>query len=220
MNKKKTTEQIKKSEGNPDFHRLWPTLFMSIKLPGFTEANPIISGLVLRKNVEKDQMTTDYLSENFITNDHPAIIWLKQCIDRAIIDFKNETNISHDLEWFVHAWPNVNFRVDYHNLHNHPHSWLSGTYYLNVPDQSEAEMFRSDLNPGAISFFDPRPQANMNSISNDGQHDPEYRLIPEEGDLYLWPSFLHHLVHPNLVDQPRLSISFNVTLKNITKYMG
>ena len=58
---------------------------------------------------------------------------------------------------------------DYHNLHNHPHSWLSGTYYVNVPDQTDAEIFRNDLNPASISFFDPRPQANMNSIKNDNR---------------------------------------------------
>ena len=107
----------------------------------------------------------------------------------------------------------VNMKGDYHNLHNHPHSWLSGTYYISVPDQSDADIFRSDLNPGAISFFDPRPQANMNAIRNDGQVDPEHRLLPSAGDLYLWPAFLHHLVHPNMADLPRISISFNVVLK-------
>jgi hypothetical protein len=34
----------------------------------------------------------------------------------------------------------------------------------------------------------------------------------------LWPSFLHHLVHPNLVDDPRISISFNVIFKNPTSH--
>ena len=77
-------------------------------------------------------------------------------------------------------------------LHNHPHSWLSGTYYVSVPDQAEVDVFRSDLNPCAISFFDPRPQANMNSIRNDGQVDPEFRILPNNGDIFLWPAFLHH----------------------------
>ena len=216
---KNNNEYENKKIGVPEFKYLWPTLFMSIKLPGSIEANPLISGLILEKNSERDQMTTNYLSDNFLENEHPAINWLNQCFDRAILDYKNKTNIKYDLEWSIYGWPNVNFKGDYHNLHNHPHSWLSGTYYLNVPDQSDAETFRSDLNPGAISFFDPRPQANMNSINNDGQFDPEFRIIPEEGDLFIWPSFLHHLVHPNLVDVPRLSLSFNVNLKNINNYL-
>ena len=79
----------------------------------------------------------------------------------------------------------MNMRVDYHNPHNRPHSWLSGTYYVSVPDQSDADTFRSDLNRNSISFFDPRPQANMNSIHNDGQVDAEHRLLPNDGDLLL-----------------------------------
>ena len=72
-------------------------------------------------------------------------------------------------------WANVNMRGDYHNLHAiRTHG--SRTYYVSVPDQSDADTFRSDLNPSAISF-DPRPQANMNSIRNDGQVDAEHRLL-------------------------------------------
>ena len=76
-------------------------------------------------------------------------------------------------EFSLQAWPNANFKGDYHNLHNHPHSWLSENFgYLHVPDQSQAETFRSDfLNPASISFFDPRGAANMTAIRNDGQFD-------------------------------------------------
>jgi len=37
--------------------------------------------------------------------------------------------------------------------------------------------------------------------------------MPNAGHLFLWPAFLHHLVHPNMADLPRISISFNVVLK-------
>ena len=88
-----------------------------------------------------------------------------------------------------------------------------------MPDQGTADTFRSDLNLGAISFFDPRPQANMGAVSGDDQFDPESRRLPDAGELFLWPAFLHHLVHPNLVDVPRLSISFNVMLRNKANYL-
>ena len=74
-------------------------------------------------------------------------------------------------------------------------------------------MFRSDLNLAAISFFDRRPQANMNAIRDDAQVDPEYRLLTVVGDLFLWPAFLHHLMHSSMSDVPRISVSFNVVLK-------
>lgn len=138
---------------------------------------------------------------------------MRQCIDKAIDDYSKNSGINYELNWELQGWGNVNMKGDYHNLHNHPHSWLSGTYYINVPDQSEAEIFRNDLNPASISFFDPRPQANMNSIKNDKQVDPEYRVLPNSGDLFIWPSFIHHLVHPNMSEAPRISLSFNVMVE-------
>jgi uncharacterized protein (TIGR02466 family) len=201
------------SDGTPQFSQLWPTQFMSLRLPGNETANPVLVDFVLAQNIQNDDMTVDYTADNIFVTEHPALIWLRQCCDRAVLDYAREAGISYDLEWVLQGWANVNMKGDYHNLHNHPHSWLSGTYYISVPDQSDADLFRSDLNPASISFFDPRPQANMNAIRNDGQVDPEHRLLPSAGDLFLWPAFLHHLVHPNMAESPRISISFNVVLK-------
>ena len=210
---------MERQVGGAEFKRLWPTLFMSVRLPGHEVANNIISSIVMQSHAQQDQLTTNYLDQNFFDSDNPAVGWLHQCCHRAIADYAAEAGMSEMPEVSLQAWPNINFKGDYHNLHNHPHSWLSGTYYLNVPDQSKAAVFREDLNPGAISFFDPRGAANMSAIRNDGQYDPEYRRVPEAGELFLWPAFIHHFVHPNMVDTPRLSISFNVLVKNKTKYL-
>ena len=153
-------------EGQPEFRDLWPTQFMRIKLPGAEMANPVLAGVIMERNAEAEDMTVDYTADNLFTMEHPAVQWLRQCCDRAILDYATRAGIDYELDWTLQGWGNVNFRGDYHNLHNHPHSWLSGTYYVNVPDQSDAETYRSDLNPGAISFFDPRgPRADSDSAS-------------------------------------------------------
>ena len=152
----------------PQFLDLWPTQLMHIRLPGADAANPVLAGVLMERNAGLEDMTVDYTSDNLFSSEHPAVQWLHQCCNRAILDYAARAGINYELDWTVQGWGNVNFRGDYHNLHNHPHSWLSGTYYVNVPDQSDAETYRSDLNPGAISFFDPRGQANMNAIRGDG----------------------------------------------------
>jgi len=205
--------------GDAEFKRLWPTLFMSIELPGHEMANGLLSTMVMQANAEQDQMTENYLEQNFFANEHPAVGWLLQCCQRAIGDYAKEAGMAQAPDVSLQAWPNVNFKGDYHNLHNHPHAWLSGTYYINVPDQTDAEVFRSDLNPGAISFYDPRGAANMSAVRNDGQFDPEYRRVPKAGELFLWPAFLHHFVHPNMADIPRLSISFNAVIQDKARYL-
>ncbi|NVK01949.1 MAG: hypothetical protein HWE12_10440 [Oceanospirillaceae bacterium] len=210
---------MQRVDGNAEFQRLWPTLFMAIRLPGHEAANPVLTSVILQVNSQQEQLTTNYLNQNLFELNHPAISWLQQCVLRAIADYVAEAGMPKMPEVSVQAWANVNAKGDYHNLHNHPHSWLSGTYYLNVPGQTTETGSRDDLNPGCISFFDPRGAANMSALRNDGQFDPEYRRLPEAGELYLWPAFLHHFVHPNLSDDPRLSISFNVVVTNKSQHL-
>jgi uncharacterized protein (TIGR02466 family) len=197
----------------PQFTALWPTTLMRHALPGADQANPVLAEVIEGLDAKSADMTADYLGTDLLAHPHPAITWLKSCFERAVLDYARQTGIDYPLDFRLMAWPNVNRFGDYHNLHNHPHSWLSGTYYVRVPPQERPEGTRSDLDPNAISFFDPRPQANMLSIRDDPQVDPEHRLLPKAGELLLWPGFLHHLVHVNLSKQARISVSFNVILR-------
>ena len=197
----------------PVFHNLWPTTIMSVTLPGSDMANPVLSEFINELDDERSNLTTEYLNQEFLEIDHPVIKWLSDCFKRATVDYSTNAGIDYEIDFYVQGWPNINRFGDYHNLHNHPHSWLSGTYYVSVPTDDPSIGSRNDLNPNDISFFDPRPQANMSAIRNDKQVDPEYRYSPKSGDLLLWPAFLHHLVHPNLCHAERISVSFNVVLK-------
>ena len=118
-------------------------------------------------------------------------------------------------------WANINRFGDYHDLHNHPHAYLSGTYYVSVPAQPGRRELpgRADRTPGAISFYDPRPQANMTAIKGDPQIEAVHLVQPTPGTMLLWPAFLLHLVHPNLSQDQRISISFNVVLKRSESYL-
>ena len=174
---------------------------------------------LLRLDGERESMTTAYRDENLLSSEHPAISWLRDCIHHAVIRYVKNSEIDYALDWHLQGWPNINRFGDYHNLHNHPHAWLSGTYYVTVPENPLDLPGRADRTPGAISFFDPRPQANMNAISKDGQVDPEYRVQPKAGEILLWPAFLHHAVHPNLSEDERISVSFNVVLRQHEQYL-
>ena len=39
---------------------------------------------------------------------------------------------------------------------------------------------------------------------------PQWWLLSEEKTLYVFPSWIKHLVQPNMSDEERISISFNV----------
>lgn len=206
------------AQDRPQIRPLWPTLFLSHRLPGHERANPALVQLVTDLEKARPDLTTDYLEGNLFASRHPVLEWLEACIRRCVQDYAAATGIDYELDFHVQGWANINRFGDYHNLHNHPYSWLSGTYYVQVPEPKPMPG-RKDLNPGAISFFDPRPQANMNAIKNDAQINPEHRLVPRPGDLLLWPAFVHHLVHPNHSDELRISISFNIVLRWQERYV-
>ena len=211
--------EVPMSNPTAEFKTLWPTRFMQISLPGHEQANAVLIEHLDRLDSKKDQLTTDYLSDNLFNDGHPAVDWLKQSVQRAVVDYAKADGVNYDLDFGLQAWPNINRMGDYHNLHNHPHAWLSGTYYVSVPEHETLPLGRDDRTPNCISFFDPRPQANMTAIRGDSQVDPEYRIKPEPGTLLLWPAFLHHLVHPNLSHETRISVSFNAVLRWNDRYL-
>lgn len=202
-----------KAMADPEFRALWPTHLMDVRLPGAEQANPVLAALIEEMDAGRAQMTTEYLAGDFFSHRHPAVQWLKSCVERAVVDYARGTGVGYPVDFRIQAWPNVNRFGDYHDLHNHPHSWLSGTYYVRVPKGEDAPPGRDDRTPNAISFYDPRPQANMLAIRDDPQVDPEHRLVPEAGQMLVWPAFLHHMVHVNLSREARISVSFNIVLR-------
>jgi len=199
---------------------LWPTVMLRRTLPGADVANQVLSELVLELEAGNAALTTDYRNDNLLVADHPAIQWLRDCINRTVMEYFRQLGIDYQVDWTVHGWANVNRLGDYHDPHNHPHCYLSGTYYVQVPTDRAPLRSRKDVRPGCITFYDPRgPAVNMGAIRNDPYVNPEHTIEPKPGDILLWPAFLMHFVHPNLSETPRISISFNVMLKWSDAYL-
>jgi uncharacterized protein (TIGR02466 family) len=99
-------------------------------------------------------------------------------------------------------WINVMNKGAIHAPHIHPHSAISGTYYVTVPPKS-----------GAIRFEDPRLAMMMAAPARKKTAKAENRAFvdiePKPGQLLLWESWLRHGVEPNQARTPRISVSFN-----------
>ena len=202
-----------------DIEHLWPTALLRRTLPNADAANRVLGALILESDTQRENLTTDYLSGNFFALEHPVAMWLRECVQKSAVDYLRHQGVDYEVRMALHGWANVNRLGDYHDLHNHPHSYLSGTYYVAVPDGPARAGTRNDLSPGAISFYDPRPQANMTAIRGDMQVEAEHTVTPHAGLIMMWPAFLRHFVHPNLSDEPRISISFNVVLQGMDDYL-
>lgn len=100
------------------------------------------------------------------------------------------------------CWVNIMPRGTVHTLHLHPHSSLSGTYYVQVPKGS----------PG-LKFEDPRLDRFMaappRSSSARRELRPWISYPAATGSLLLFESWLRHEVAPNGAKAERISVSFN-----------
>src|SRR5918998_1292688 len=98
-------------------------------------------------------------------------------------------------------WINVLDPGGIHTGHIHPHSAVSGTYYVSVPDGA-----------GAIRFEDPRLPLMMAAPPRKRKAREENRLFatvaPRAGTLLLWESWLRHEVPLNGAEEERISLSF------------
>lgn len=99
-------------------------------------------------------------------------------------------------------WVNLLRPRGHHSAHIHPHSILSGTFYVEVPPGG-----------GEIRFEDPRlpmmMAAPMRREDAPADLRPFMSLAPRPGLLLMWESWLRHEVMPGNARAERLSISFN-----------
>ena len=104
----------------------------------------------------------------------------------------------------VNMWANILHPGGHHNSHTHPNSYFSGVYYVKTNSQS-----------GNLIISDPRqgPQV-MKNTHKEGYLAHKHLwevvdIIPKEGMLVIFPSWLTHSVDINNSNHNRISISFN-----------
>lgn len=99
-------------------------------------------------------------------------------------------------------WINILPEGGIHTSHIHPHSAISGTTYVAMPDGASA-----------LKLEDPRLPMMMAAPTRVKEARDELRTFyyakPEVGDVLLWESWLRHEVPMNMSEEERISVSFN-----------
>lgn len=99
-------------------------------------------------------------------------------------------------------WVNILPEGGFHAAHIHPHSVISGTFYVSVPKGA-----------AALRLEDPRHAMMMAAPPRKAKAALENRAFvtvePQPGTLLMWESWLRHDVPMNRSAEDRISISFN-----------
>ena len=89
---------------------------------------------------------------------------------------------------------------------------------MRVPP-APASVDDSRARPACISFYDPRTGANMITVGPEPDARAAHVVRPSAGTLLMWPSPVQHYVHPNLSEELRITISFNLMMDRNTGAM-
>jgi uncharacterized protein (TIGR02466 family) len=165
----------------------------------------------------EDKMGKDWSRENY-RGGYTSYSSLSDMHHRspAFMDFataieKEANSFAKDLKWEMRGmelvmtacWFNIMPKNTYHTSHLHPHSVISGAYYVETP-------------PGSIALKieDPRMQSFMNApMKKSSAEGLYYQVQPKAGSFVLFESWVRHEVPPNTSTKPRISISFNFSLE-------
>jgi uncharacterized protein (TIGR02466 family) len=147
---------------------------------------------------------TSYASRTDLGWRFPIFADLIKILDKHVAAFVAELDFNLDgrelkLE---DLWINILPEGGTHASHIHPHSVISGTTYVSMPEGASA-----------IKFEDPRLPMMMAAPARKKNAREELRqfiyVAPKVGDVLLWESWLRHEVPLNSAEEERISISFN-----------
>lgn len=198
-----------------DVLSLFPTLVWKTELK--QEVSEAINKDILKKLDELTQSVPEFRpGQSWQSNQSlhrlQGFRELVSCIDlttRGVLEF---LKIVYDAFEISACWANINAGGAEHKIHSHPNNFLSGVYYVRVQDGADT-----------INFHDPRPQtgiirppvAQLTSANTD-----QVVVKVSPGTLLLFPAWLPHSVNPNMSDEKRISISFNIMFTSFTEKMS
>lgn len=147
---------------------------------------------------------TSYSSWDRLYTLSSSIENLQKKIDVHVLNYskKLDYDIKKNSLRINSMWLNIMYPGAQHTAHIHPHSVISGTYYVQTPPGSSC-----------IKFEDPRLSCFMNTpqvkTSAKKTNQRFVSLTPKAGDIVLFESWLKHEVPRQTGTKPRISISFN-----------
>ncbi|MDA0900806.1 MAG: 2OG-Fe(II) oxygenase family protein [Proteobacteria bacterium] len=147
---------------------------------------------------------TSYASLTDLPWRFPIFADLVKILDHHVAEFVKDLEFDLDGRALVleNLWINILPEGGTHSSHIHPHSVISGTTYVAMPEGASA-----------LKMEDPRLSRMMaaptRATTARAELQPFIYVKPNVGDVLLWESWLRHEVLMNMVEDERISISFN-----------
>tara|TARA_R100000781_G_C4043470_1_gene114858 strand:+ start:204 stop:788 length:585 start_codon:yes stop_codon:yes gene_type:complete len=186
----------------------WGPLLFKTKIDNYKE---ILNKV--KKEYSYNEHLASHLDETFVFNTNE----FKKNIDKAFNDYLNfyetyyDTVLLNKKYKVTASWVNFMKAGDFNPPHTHGDDF-SCVLYLKIPDilkkENDSYKGRDKPGPGGIQFIygEERPHC----VTGVG-------LKPEEGDMFIFPANLRHVVNPFKSKCTRISMSANFKLQPLRK---
>ena len=166
-----------------------------------------------KDNVGRIRSNVGGYQSNDLTLDDVSLQSIIKEIETYSTKFAEE--ILYCKQVIMNMWFNVNRYKDSNQIHSHPGTSISGTYYIKTPKDCGVIEFE---HPGSSALidqynYDNNPAYFNNEVYSYNAYNASLWWLPvTENILYLFPAWLKHRVKPNNnKNEERISMSFNTT---------
>jgi uncharacterized protein (TIGR02466 family) len=123
--------------------------------------------------------------------------------------FKEVIPSSQAKNYITQSWINYTRKIEHHQRHMHPNSYLSGVLYV-AGDDLDYIMFENPLVASQqIQIYADKP-AQRNP------YNTYMSMVPiKPGDIVLFPSTLYHSTGARDSEKPRISLAFNTFIDGL-----
>ena len=156
----------------------------------------------------KNSTKGSFLSKDYYILNNKKLKNIKNLIKKEIKNYEKEVlGFKNNSLYITNSWISKIEKEGHHPIHNHPNSFISAVFYLDVDNKDENINFhyRSSFFKH-FNFFLNKENINKYNANN-------FEIKVKTGDLIFFPSWLNHSV--NYTNNKRLVLSFNCFVKGI-----
>jgi len=162
------------------------------------------------KTINKYKKETSKNEGNITSNDNyvlenKTLKNLKEDLRKKVIDYFDKIICTSNsiIPCITQSWINYTETNQFHHRHFHYNSYVSGVFYIAAKKEVDQITF---YRRGQKTFeLSAAPYNDFNS--------PSWQCSVQTGDVFLFPSSLHHGVQKKKGPDTRISLSFNVFFK-------
>ena len=192
------------------YDMLFPTPLWCYSVENHEELNRrLLTEIAARREVEPDRASGNRIGwqsqHDLFERTEPAHVELVGHIRQAVLDTVRRMSFEiGEVKFGYNGWINVNPPGGYIGPHSHPRALLSGSYYVDVPGESETA-------GGDIEFISPHAVTLLSGLIKSPMLLDKRRVKPKPGTFLIFLSTQMHWVLPNNTDHERVSVAFNLS---------